>query len=92
MQQIIGCYEIGILRDMNLEEFLSIMSDTTPHHPIHRIDIRGISYAYKDHGQGPLVLLIHGFPDDASSYDESLWRLAERDTGGSSLHAWLCPH
>lgn len=62
---------------MNLEAFLSTMSDSPSIHPIQRIDIRGMSYAYLDKGQGPLVLMIHGFPDDAATYDESLNRLAE---------------
>ena len=52
------------------------MSDNPNHYPIQHHTIHGISYAYKEAGTGPLVLMIHGFPDDASSYDESLTRLA----------------
>ncbi|MEM7368679.1 MAG: alpha/beta hydrolase [Bacteroidota bacterium] len=46
-------------------------------HPIQQKHIHGINYAYIEKGEGPLVLMIHGFPDDANAFDDSLNRLAD---------------
>jgi len=37
-----------------------------------RIRIRGWDYAYLEEGDGPLVLLIHGYPDDANTWEHQM--------------------
>ena len=40
-------------------------------------DANGLSFAYLEQGAGPLVLLAHGFPDTALTWDRALPALAE---------------
>ena len=37
----------------------------------------GIDFTYLEEGQGPLVLLLHGFPDNAATWDGVMPSLAE---------------
>lgn len=41
------------------------------------VDANGIRFAYLEAGEGPLVLLFHGFPDTAHTWDDVLPRIAE---------------
>lgn len=41
-----------------------------------RIDANGVRFHYLEAGRGPLVLCLHGFPDNAHTYDELLPALA----------------
>lgn len=41
------------------------------------ITANGVRFAYLEQGQGPLVLLLHGFPDTAHTWDEVRPALAE---------------
>lgn len=43
---------------------------------IHYVDANGLRFAYLEEGSGPLVLLLHGFPDTAHSWDDLRPRLA----------------
>jgi pimeloyl-ACP methyl ester carboxylesterase len=36
---------------------------------IHYVDANGLHFAYLEEGSGPLVLLLHGFPDTAHTWD-----------------------
>ena len=36
---------------------------------LHHIDANGLRFAYLEEGRGPLVLLLHGFPDTAHTWD-----------------------
>ena len=40
------------------------------------VEANGIEFAYLEEGEGPLVLLLHGFPDDARTYEHQLGALA----------------
>jgi pimeloyl-ACP methyl ester carboxylesterase len=40
------------------------------------VQANGIEFAYLEAGEGPLVLLLHGFPDDAFTYEHQLEALA----------------
>ena len=44
---------------------------------IHVIEANGLSFSYVEKGQGPLVLLLHGYPETAWSWDHLRIRLAE---------------
>jgi pimeloyl-ACP methyl ester carboxylesterase len=44
--------------------------------PINTLLVNGIPYAYLEEGQGPLVMLLHGFPDNALAFDKTLTVLA----------------
>jgi pimeloyl-ACP methyl ester carboxylesterase len=44
---------------------------------VKKIQANGLEFAYLEAGEGPLVLLLHGFPDNAHTWDEVLPRLAE---------------
>lgn len=39
--------------------------------------MNGIRYAYLELGSGPLVLLLHGYPDSATSWTHQMEALAE---------------
>jgi pimeloyl-ACP methyl ester carboxylesterase len=41
------------------------------------VDANGLRFGYLAQGQGPLVLLVHGFPDTAFTWDRALPALAE---------------
>src|SRR2546426_7831902 len=41
-----------------------------------RIDANGLRFAYLEEGEGPLVLLLHGYPDDANTWSHLLPELA----------------
>jgi pimeloyl-ACP methyl ester carboxylesterase len=45
--------------------------------PIQRIDANGVSFAYLEEGSGPLVLLVHGFPDTPQTWDAARPALAK---------------
>jgi pimeloyl-ACP methyl ester carboxylesterase len=42
---------------------------TPPSTRLRHVDAAGLRFAYLEEGQGPLVLLIHGFPDTAHTWD-----------------------
>jgi pimeloyl-ACP methyl ester carboxylesterase len=42
-----------------------------------KIQANGIDIAYAESGKGPLVLLLHGFPDTDKTWDRTLPVLAE---------------
>lgn len=42
-----------------------------------RVQANGVDFAYLEEGKGPLVLLLHGFPDTAQTWDRSIHALAE---------------
>jgi len=39
---------------------------------VKNIDVNGVNYAYIEMGEGPLVLCLHGFPDNAYSFTSQL--------------------
>jgi pimeloyl-ACP methyl ester carboxylesterase len=43
---------------------------------IHFVHANGLKFAYLEEGSGPLVLLLHGFPDTAHTWDDLRPRLA----------------
>jgi len=47
-----------------------------PEFQIDRIRANGLDFAYVEQGKGPLVLLLHGFPDNALSWSHQLPALA----------------
>jgi len=42
------------------------------------VDANGLKFAYLEEGSGPLVLMLHGFPDTAHSWDDLRTRIAAR--------------
>lgn len=42
------------------------------------VDANGLRFAYLEEGSGPLVLLLHGFPDTAHTWDDLRPRLAAK--------------
>lgn len=45
---------------------------------MHFIEANGIRFAYLEQGQGPLALLVHGFPDTAHTWDHVMPRIAAK--------------
>jgi pimeloyl-ACP methyl ester carboxylesterase len=43
---------------------------------IHYVDANGLHFAYLEEGTGPLVLMLHGFPDTAHTWDDLRPRIA----------------
>jgi pimeloyl-ACP methyl ester carboxylesterase len=44
---------------------------------LHHVDANGLRFAYLEQGEGPLALLLHGFPDTPHTYDMLMRPLAE---------------
>jgi pimeloyl-ACP methyl ester carboxylesterase len=42
-----------------------------------RVEVNGLTFHYLEAGRGPLVLCLHGFPDNAHTYNALLFALAE---------------
>src|SRR5262245_21138100 len=42
------------------------------------VSANGVRFAYFEEGRGPLVLLVHGFPDTAHTWDDVRPALAKR--------------
>ena len=51
---------------------------------VHFVDANGLRFAYLEEGSGPLVLMLHGFPDTAHSWDELRPRIAAKGYRGVS--------
>ncbi|HEX4419599.1 MAG TPA: alpha/beta hydrolase [Kofleriaceae bacterium] len=49
-----------------------------PGDDIRYIEANGLRFAYLEAGQGPLVLLLHGYPDTARSWDDARPRIAAK--------------
>jgi pimeloyl-ACP methyl ester carboxylesterase len=47
-----------------------------------RVDANGVTFQYLEAGQGPLVLCLHGFPDNAYTYGDLLPALADAGLRG----------
>ena len=45
---------------------------------IHFVDANGLNFAYLEEGSGPLVLMLHGFPDTAHTWDDLRSRVAAK--------------
>jgi pimeloyl-ACP methyl ester carboxylesterase len=45
---------------------------------IHFVDANGLQFAYLEEGSGPLVLLLHGFPDTPHTWDDLRPRIAAK--------------
>src|SRR5262249_8683386 len=43
---------------------------------IHYVEANGLRFAYLEEGSGPLVLMLHGFPDTAHTWDDLRPRIA----------------
>jgi len=54
---------------------------------IRHIEANGLQFAYLEEGTGPLVLLLHGFPDTARSWDHIRPRLAAK--GYRAVTPWM---
>jgi len=58
-----------------------------PGDEIKHVDANGLRFAYLEDGRGPLVLLLHGFPDTPRSWDDVRPRLAAK--GYRAVSPWL---
>jgi pimeloyl-ACP methyl ester carboxylesterase len=58
-----------------------------PNDDIRHVEANGLRFAYLEDGNGPLVLLLHGFPDTARSWDHARPRIAAR--GYRVVSPWL---
>jgi pimeloyl-ACP methyl ester carboxylesterase len=56
-------------------------------HDVRTVSANGLRFAYLEDGRGPLVLLLHGFPDTAHSWDDVRPQIAAR--GFRAVSPWL---
>jgi pimeloyl-ACP methyl ester carboxylesterase len=54
---------------------------------LRHVEANGLRFAYLEEGQGPLVLLLHGFPDTARSWDHVRPRIAAK--GYRVVSPWM---
>lgn len=54
---------------------------------IQNVQANGLRFAYLEEGEGPLVLLLHGFPDTAHTWDDIRPRLAAK--GYRAVSPWM---
>ena len=45
---------------------------------ISQVSANGVDFAYLSQGSGPLVLFLHGFPDNVHTWSHQLPAIAER--------------
>src|SRR5204862_7624838 len=62
------------------------MAHPTPMPEIRHVRANGLEFAYLEEGKGPLVLLLHGFPDTAHTWDDLRPKLAAR--GFRAVSPW----
>jgi pimeloyl-ACP methyl ester carboxylesterase len=58
-----------------------------PDNDIRRVEANALRFAYLEDGTGPLVLLLHGFPDTPRSWDHARSRIAGK--GYRAVSPWL---
>src|SRR6185436_8743916 len=58
-----------------------------PADELRHVEANGLRFAYLEDGRGPLVLLLHGFPDTPRSWDHARPRIAAR--GYRAVSPWL---
>jgi pimeloyl-ACP methyl ester carboxylesterase len=58
-----------------------------PNDDLRHVEANGLRFAYLEEGQGPLVLLLHGFPDTARSWDHARPRIAAK--GYRVVSPWM---
>ena len=59
------------------EPSLSEVAQNLSIHPIQTVRLKNeMNYAYLEKGTGPVVVLLHGFPDMASTWDETITNLS----------------
>jgi len=58
-----------------------------PNDDIRHVEANGLRFAYLEEGRGPLVLLLHGFPDTARSWDHARPRIAAK--GYRVVSPWM---
>ncbi|OJJ14450.1 hypothetical protein BKI52_42470 [marine bacterium AO1-C] len=46
-------------------------------HPVKKARVNNLDYYYLEKGQGPVILLLHGFPDMANTWDETIAELSK---------------
>ncbi len=50
----------------------------SPEFSVGRVDINGVDYCYLEAGSGPMVLLVHGYPDNAYSWEHQIRFLSRK--------------
>ena len=58
-----------------------------PDSDLHHVEANGLGFVYLESGRGPLVLLLHGFPDTARSWDDVRPRIAAK--GYRVVSPWM---
>lgn len=48
-------------------------------HPTKTVDVNGLEYSYLEAGGGKTIVLLHGFPDLAFTWDETIKRLTQKN-------------
>src|SRR5262245_55186705 len=56
----------------------NMMQSPNPEPSLTYIDANGLRFAFLEEGHGPLVLLLHGFPDTAHTWDFVRPRVAQK--------------
>src|SRR6188768_785084 len=54
---------------------------------IRYVEANGLRFAYLEEGKGPLVLLLHGFPDTARTWDDVRPKIAAK--GYRAVSPWM---
>ena len=61
---------------VNVRDFTDLSEKSISTHPLKYVKIKNLKFAYIEKGTGPLVLLLHGFPENASTFDAVIDELA----------------
>ncbi len=51
--------------------------DSLSIHPVHSRTVNGLDYYFIEAGSGPTIFLLHGFPDMANTWDETISELSQ---------------
>lgn len=78
MIMIVAVFSFGRTAYYEKEPDLTTLKHQLSKHPIKKIKLKnGMDYAYIEKGEGPVVVLLHGFPDLASTWDNTISDLAK---------------
>jgi pimeloyl-ACP methyl ester carboxylesterase len=72
---------------MNTQSAVLTTPDATGSEPaLKYVQANGLRFAYLEQGSGPLVMFMHGFPDNAWSYRKQLQAFADAGSGISIVN------
>lgn len=68
---------ISLITSTLAAQNMPIEIESLSQHPIHQVQVGDLDYYYIEKGEGPTIFFLHGFPDLANTWDESIATLSK---------------